>query len=157
MWRKWGACGAFGALRSDSPVSRESTLARRKDQALHRVGPDSLMLFMGLGTIEAWSCVVRGGSLTRHDNPRALWNCSAGSGRGRGTTIHPFICPSIYSSIHCLFNTYCFLDALLGAGAKPVNESTQGVELMREAVTVCRTGAGVAQVSAGSGDTCHRL
>lgn len=78
-------------------------------------------------------------------------------GIGRRTTIHPFICPSIYSSIYCLFSTYCFLDALLGTGAKPVNESTQFVELMRETILVCRIGAGVAQVSAASGDACHRL
>ena len=64
-------------------------------------------------------------------------------GIGRRTTFHPFICPSIYSSIYCLFSTYCFLDALLGTGAKPVSESTQFVEFMRETILVCRTGAGV--------------
>lgn len=110
MWSIWGLFGL-------TPPVLVSTLVRRKDQvlvlsyqALHLAGPDSLMLFMGPGSIKAWTCVVRGGSLTRQDDPRALWNCSAGSG-GRGTTIHPVICPSIYSSIHCLFNTYCLLDA----------------------------------------------
>ena len=59
MWRKWGAYEAFGALWSDSPVSRESTLAKKKNQALvlssqalHLVDPDSLM-FMGPGSIKA--------------------------------------------------------------------------------------------------------
>lgn len=110
------------------------------------------MLFMGPGSIKAWSCVVRGGSLTRQDDPRALWNCSAGSGSGRGTTIHPVICPSIYSSIHCLFNTYCLLDALLGTRAKLVNESTQCAELVRETVWFAGA-AGAAQVLAASADT----
>lgn len=79
------------------------------------------MPFTGRGVSKLELCGERHlhvGNLAGEDDPRAVWNCLAGS-KISGTVCHPPIHLPTRLFVHpCLVSACSFLDALLGIEAK---------------------------------------